>query len=69
MDRGCGIGMCTLRSMQGLANGDLLSSTGNVTQYSVMVYVGKESEREWNKFGQETLLFSSVVKGTKDPGR
>ena len=26
---------------------DLLYSTGNVTQYSVMIYMGKESEKEW----------------------
>ena len=25
----------------------LLYSTGNSTQYSVLIYVGKESEREW----------------------
>ena len=30
-----------------MANGDLLYSTGNSTQYSVIIYVGKESEREW----------------------
>ena len=30
----------------GLANGDLLYSSENSTQYSVVVYVGKESERE-----------------------
>ena len=27
-------------------NGDLLYNTGNSTQYSVIIYVGKESERE-----------------------
>ena len=30
-----------------MANGDLLYSTENSTQYSVINYVGKESEREW----------------------
>ena len=44
---GCGIGTCTLRSMEGLANGDLLSSTENSTHYSLIIYVGNESEREW----------------------
>ena len=29
-----------------MANGDLLYSTGSSVQYSV-VYVGKESEKEW----------------------
>ena len=47
MDRGCGIGRCTLWYMEWLANGDLLYSTGNSTQYSVMICVGKESKREW----------------------
>ena len=26
---------------------DLLYSTGNSTQYSVITYMGKESEKEW----------------------
>ena len=26
---------------------DLLYSTGNATQYSVIIYMGKESEKEW----------------------
>ena len=46
MDWGFGTGICTLRSMEGLANRDLLQSTENSTQYSVIIYVGKESERE-----------------------
>ena len=32
--------------MEWLANGDLLYSTGG-NQYSVLMYVGKESEKEW----------------------
>ena len=28
-------------------NKDLLYSTGNSTQYSVMAYMGKESKKEW----------------------
>ena len=47
MDRGVGIGLCTLRYMERLTNGDLLYSTESSTQYSVIIYVGKESEREW----------------------
>ena len=37
------IGICTLWHMEWLANGDLLYSTENFTQYSVISYVGKES--------------------------
>ena len=47
MDLGFGIGMCTLRNMEWLANRDLLYSTGHSTKYSLMVCVGKESEKEW----------------------
>ena len=36
-----------LRYSELLANGDLMQSTENTTQYSVRLYVGKESEREW----------------------
>ena len=45
MDWGFGIGICTLRYMEGLAIGDLLYSTENSTQCPVIIYVGKESER------------------------
>ena len=45
MDWGFGIGICTPWYMEQLANGDLLYSTENSTQYSVIIYVGKESER------------------------
>ena len=39
---------------------DLLYSTGNSTQYSVMVYVGEESEKEWCVYIYNwiTLLYS-----------
>ena len=40
------IGICTLRYMGRLANGDLLYSTENATQCSVIIPVGKDSERE-----------------------
>ena len=33
--------------MEQVANGDLLNDTGNSTQYSVIIYMGKESEKEW----------------------
>ena len=39
-----GIGICTPSYMEWLANGDLLYSTENSTQCSVLIYVGKESE-------------------------
>ena len=45
MDWGFGIGICTLRSMECLANGDLMYSTENSVQYSVIIYLGKESEK------------------------
>ena len=45
MGWGFGTGICTLRYMEWLAKGDLLYSTGNYTQYSVIIYVGKESKR------------------------
>ena len=47
MDWEIRIGICTLRYMEGLANRDLLYSTENSTQYYVIIYVGKEPEREW----------------------
>ena len=30
-----------------MSNKDLLYSTGNSAQYSVITYMGKESEKEW----------------------
>ena len=46
MDWRFGTGICTLTYIDCLVNGDLLYSTENSTQYSVIIYVGKESERE-----------------------
>ena len=46
-DWGFGTGICPPRYMEQLVNGDLLSSTENCIQYSVIIYGGKESEREW----------------------
>ena len=42
-----GISICTLRYMEWLANTDLLYSTENSTQYSVIIYMRKESEIKW----------------------
>ena len=36
----------TLLYMEWMVNMDLLYSTGNYTQYSVLTYMGKESEKE-----------------------
>lgn len=36
-----------LRCMGRLANRDLLQSAGNSAQHSAMIYVAKDSEREW----------------------
>ena len=46
MDRGFGTGIYTSRDLELLANEDLLYSTGNSTQYSMIIYMGKESERQ-----------------------
>ena len=47
VDWGFEMVICTLWCMENLANGDLLYSTGYSAQDSVIIYVGKESEREW----------------------
>ena len=47
IDRGFGFSICTLRYMEWLANEDLMYGTENSTQYSVIICVKKESEREW----------------------
>ena len=41
-----GIDIFTLLYIKQIANKNLLYSTGNSTQYSVMAYMGKESEKE-----------------------
>ena len=43
---GFGIGMCTILDMEWIVNGDLLYSTRRPTKYSVIIYMGKESEKE-----------------------
>lgn len=45
MDWVFGIGICTLRYMEQLANGDLMYSIENSTQYSVIIY-GEKNVRE-----------------------
>ena len=42
-----GIDIYTLLYIKYITNKDLLYSTGNSTQYSVMAYMGKESKTEW----------------------
>ena len=42
-----GIDIYTLLYIKQITNKDLLQSTGNSTQYSVMTYMGKESKKEW----------------------
>ena len=41
------INIYTLLYIKQIINRDLLYSTGNSTQYSVITYMGKESEKEW----------------------
>lgn len=38
--------ICTLY-IEWMVNRDLLYSTGNTTQYSLIIYMEKESEKEW----------------------
>ena len=42
-----GIDIYTLLYIKQMTNKNLLYSTGNSTQYSVMAYMGKESKKEW----------------------
>ena len=42
-----GIDICTLLYTKQITNKNLLYSTGNSTQYSVMTYMGIESKKEW----------------------
>ena len=42
-----GIDTYTLLYIKQIANTDLLYSTGDSSQYSVMVYEGKESKKDW----------------------
>ena len=42
-----GIGIYTLLYIKWITNRDLLYSIGNSTQYSIITYTGKESEKEW----------------------
>ena len=37
----------TLQYIKQITNKDLLCSTRNSTQYSVVIYMGKESQKEW----------------------
>ena len=42
-----GTAMCTLWHIEWMVKGKLLYSTGKSTQYPVMTYTGKESEKKW----------------------
>ena len=42
-----GIDIYTLSYIKQITNENLLYSTGNSSQYSVMTYVGKEAKNEW----------------------
>ena len=42
-----GINIYTPLYIKQIINKDLLYSPGNSTQYSVIIYMGKESEKEW----------------------
>ena len=47
MDWEFGTGIYTLLYTKLIGNKDLLNSSEKSIQYSVIVYVGKESEKEW----------------------
>ena len=47
MDWEFGIRICTLLYREWMVKRDLLYSTGNAIQHSVITYLGKESEKEW----------------------
>ena len=47
IQREVGIDMYTLLYVEWMSNNDLLYSTGKCTQWSVVTYLGKESEKEW----------------------
>ena len=77
-------GICTLRSMEWLARGDLLHRTVSATQYSWVIYVGKESERErvwvhaelnrfvvhqkWSQPGKSTKLNKALIYKNNNKG-
>ena len=42
-----GIDIYTLPYIKQITDKDLLYSTGNFTQYSVMAYMGKQSKKDW----------------------
>ena len=42
-----GINTYTLLHIKQIINRDLMQSAANSTQYSVVTYMGKESEKEW----------------------
>ena len=46
MDWEVGIDTCTLLYIKSIQNKDLLCSLGKSIQYSVIAYMGKESEKE-----------------------
>ena len=65
MDWGFGIGICTLQYMEWMFNGDLLYSIRNSTQYSVITYMGKESEKKMDvcvtkSLGSRTQIITTL---------
>ena len=45
-------------SMKQITNKDLLYSTGNTTQYSIMTYMGKQSKKKGYMYNWFTLLYT-----------
>ena len=59
-----GSGMYTLLFIKLVSNKDLLYSTRECTQYSVITYMGKEPEKEWIYVYVELIHFTVYLKVT-----
>ena len=56
MGWGVGTGICSPWYIERLAKGDLPYKTGNSTQYSMVISMGKEYEKEWTVCITESLF-------------
>ena len=50
-----GVGRCKLLHLEWIKDKDLLYSTGNSSQYSVMAYMGKESKKKKKNSGYKYM--------------
>ena len=56
------IGIYILLYIKWMSNKDLLNSTGKSTQYYVVTYMGKESEKEWMYVYVQLIHFAVHLK-------